>query len=123
MLKWIRAWISGRKQRVQINGKKQRLVIAKAFAKDSRIIVADEPTANLDKENGEMVIKLLHELSKTTLVFIVTHNYQEVENYITRNIELRDGKVVKDTQLNTRNDLIEPKEVADEKAGRRTRTR
>ncbi len=97
-------------------GEKQRLVIAKAFAKESRIIVADEPTANLDKENGEIVIELLNELSKSTLVFIVTHNYEEVSSHITRNIELRDGKVVQDTRLNTQNELCNPKEVNKSKA-------
>ncbi len=92
-------------------GEKQRLVIAKAFSKDLRIIVADEPTANLDNDSAQLVINLLNELSKTTLVFIVTHNFKEVEQYVTRKLELRDGVVVSDELLNTQNEVFEVKEI------------
>lgn len=77
-------------------GQKQRLAIARALAKDTDIIVADEPTGNLDSKNGKEIIKLLSEISKEKLVCIVTHNYEEVEEYVTRKIRIFDGKIVED---------------------------
>ena len=53
-------------------GQKQRLSIARALAKETKIIVADEPTGNLDAENGTAILKLLKELSKDKLVIVVT---------------------------------------------------
>src|SRR5574344_422513 len=55
-------------------GQKQRLSIARALAKECEIIIADEPTGNLDSENGTEIMKLLSDLSKDMLVIIVTHN-------------------------------------------------
>ena len=69
-------------------GQKQRLAIARALAKETNIIVADEPTGNLDEENGNAVLQLLKNLSKDKLVIIVTHNQSQVEPYITRRIRL-----------------------------------
>lgn len=78
------------------SGQKQRLSIARALAKDTGIIVADEPTGNLDSETGEQIIQLLAELSKTRLVIMVTHNYDMVEPYATRKIRLHDGEIISD---------------------------
>ena len=80
-------------------GQKQRLAIARALAKETNIIVADEPTGNLDEENGNAVLQLLKNLSKDKLVIIVTHNQSQVEPYITRRIRLHDGEVVSDDVL------------------------
>ena len=77
-------------------GQKQRLAIARALAKETNIIVADEPTGNLDEENGNAVLKILKKLSKDKLVIIVTHNQAQVEPYISRKIRLHDGEVVSD---------------------------
>lgn len=55
-------------------GQKQRVAIARALAKETPIIVADEPTGNLDKKSADSVLKLLSEISKDKLVIIVTHN-------------------------------------------------
>ena len=63
-------------------GQKQRVSIARALAKDVPVIVADEPTGNLDKRSSESIIKLLSEVAKDKLVIIVTHNYEQVEDYI-----------------------------------------
>lgn len=80
-------------------GEKQRAVIARALAKDCPIIVADEPTGNLDSESGAKVMEILHKISKEKLVIVVSHNYSEVEPYATRKIRIHDGKVVEDIKL------------------------
>ena len=80
-------------------GQKQRVAIARALAKETPIIVADEPTGNLDVKSAEGIIKLLHEISKDKLVIIVTHNYEQVEPYVTRKIQMHDGHVVEDKRL------------------------
>ena len=80
-------------------GQKQRVAIARALAKDVPIIIADEPTGNLDKRSAESVIKLLSELSKDKLVIIVTHNYEQISDYATRRITMHDGKVLEDKKI------------------------
>ncbi len=80
-------------------GQKQRAVIARALAKDCPVIVADEPTGNLDSETGKKVLELLKEVSKDKLVLIVTHNYDQVEPYATRKIRMFDGEVVEDKTI------------------------
>lgn len=79
-------------------GEKQRVVIARALAKDAPIILADEPTGNLDKKSGEEIMKLLKKISKDKLVLLVTHNFEEAKPYVTRKVVLEDGNV-KDDQL------------------------
>ncbi|HHX79633.1 MAG TPA: ATP-binding cassette domain-containing protein [Acholeplasmataceae bacterium] len=80
-------------------GEKQRLAIARALAKDSDLIVADEPTGNLDSASGKQVLALLNEVAKEKLVLIVTHNYEQAESYVTRKIRLFDGEVVEDKEI------------------------
>ncbi|MBN2604503.1 MAG: ABC transporter ATP-binding protein/permease [Bacilli bacterium] len=80
-------------------GQKQRCVIARALAKDCPIIVADEPTGNLDSESGKNIMALLQEISKDKLVIVVTHNYEEIQDYATRKIRLFDGEVVEDKAI------------------------
>lgn len=80
-------------------GQKQRLSIARALAKETKIIVADEPTGNLDAENGTAILKLLKELSKDKLVIVVTHNLGQIEPFITRKVRLHDGEVVIDEKI------------------------
>ena len=75
-------------------GQKQRVAIARALAKDVPIIIADEPTGNLDKKSALGVMKLLSELSKDKLVIVVTHNYEQVAPYVTRKITMHDGKIL-----------------------------
>ena len=84
-------------------GQKQRVGIARALAKDTPIIIADEPTGNLDKKSAEEIIKLLSQISKDKLVIIVTHNYEQVEKYVTRKIKMHDGKVLEDKKIKDAN--------------------
>lgn len=78
------------------SGQKQRLGIARALAKNTDIIIADEPTGNLDIENGKAVMEILHKLSKDKLVIVVTHNYEQAEPYADRKIRLFDGEIAED---------------------------
>ncbi len=83
------------------SGQKQRLAIARALAKETDIIMADEPTGNLDSETGLQIIKLLAELSKEKLVIMVTHNYEQAQDYVTRKVKIHDGEIVVDVAVNT----------------------
>jgi ABC-type antimicrobial peptide transport system, ATPase component len=77
-------------------GQKQRVAIARAIAKDSSIILADEPTGNLDSENSIQIFNILKEISKEKLVIVVTHDIESANIYADRMIELHDGVIVKD---------------------------
>ena len=74
-------------------GEKQRCVIARALAKDSPIILADEPTGNLDVKSSKDISKLLKEVSKNKLVIVVTHNPEYFKDYATRRVRIFDGRV------------------------------
>jgi putative ABC transport system permease protein len=86
-------------------GQKQRAVIARALAKDTPIIVCDEPTGNLDQTSAEQVIQLLHDVSKDKLVIIVTHEFDQVSKYATRRIKMSDGEVVEDIKIKQHDDI------------------
>lgn len=78
-------------------GEQQRVAIARAFANDPKILLADEPTGNLDSKNGRHILELMTELHKknnVTLV-LVTHDV-ELAGMAQRQIVLRDGQVVGD---------------------------
>lgn len=77
-------------------GQKQRTVIARALAKDSPIILADEPTGNLDSKTSEEIIELLREVSKDKLLIVVTHNFEQVAHVATRHVRVYDGAVESD---------------------------
>ena len=76
-------------------GERQRVSIARALAGDPPLILADEPTANLDAKNGEQVMKLLHAVTRSDgrTVIIVTHDHR-VMPYIDRSVRIEDGKLV-----------------------------
>ncbi len=78
-------------------GQKQRVAIARALIKGSEIILADEPTGNLDSQNTIKVMDILKEISKTKLVVLVTHETSLIHKYADDHIELIDGKLVENT--------------------------
>ncbi len=80
-------------------GQKQKVAIARAMVKDTPIIVADEPTGNLDSESAKDVIEILKRVAKNKLVIIVTHNIEQIERYATRIIKMYDGRIIEDIQL------------------------
>ena len=88
-------------------GEKQRLAIARALAKDSSIIAADEPTGNLDSKSGKQIFELLYEISKEKLVIVVSHNYEETKIYADRIIRLFDGEIVEDKEIKKEIDVEE----------------
>jgi putative ABC transport system ATP-binding protein len=80
-------------------GEQQRVAIARAFANQPKILLADEPTGNLDSRNGAHILELmmkLHLKNQTTLV-LVTHD-QELSKRADRQIKLHDGKIISDTK-------------------------
>ena len=77
-------------------GQKQRVAIVRAIIKNPQIILADEPTGNLDNVTTIQVLNLLKEISKEKLVIVVSHNMNDAFTYADRIIELADGKIVKD---------------------------
>lgn len=80
-------------------GEKQRTVIARALAKDAPIILADEPTGNLDVKASKEVAALLKEVSRDKLVIVVTHNPEFFKQYATRRVRIFDGSVSEDKQI------------------------
>ncbi len=91
-------------------GQMQRVAIARALVNDPSILLADEPTGALDTETSLQVMELLKEVSRNRLVVMVTHNPELAERYSTRIVNLRDGRIVGDT------DPFEPAEKPAEPA-------
>jgi len=80
-------------------GQKQRVAIARAMVKDTPIIVADEPTGNLDSKSANEVIDILKKVAKDKLVVMVTHNIEQVEQYATRIIKMNDGRIIENREI------------------------
>ena len=79
-------------------GEKQRVAIARAIVKNPSIVIADEPTGNLDSKNSLEIMNIIKAISKEKLVILVTHEVDLANFYATRIVEVKDGKVVKDFQ-------------------------
>ena len=87
-------------------GERQRLVVARALLNSPKVILADEPTANLDPLTAEGIVRLLHEIaSKGTAIIMSTHNTALIENYPSRTLLFANKKV---QEVNI-NELITPK--------------
>lgn len=80
-------------------GEEQRIAIARSFIHNPKILFADEPTANLDKKNGTMVMNLLAELNQKTssTLIVVTHDHSVAE-LADRVLEMSDGRIVREIQ-------------------------
>ena len=78
-------------------GQMQRVAIARALVNDPDIVLADEPTGALDSDTSVQVMDLLKEVAKDRLVVMVTHNPELAMKYATRIVNLRDGKILSDT--------------------------
>lgn len=115
---------SNRKASRLSGGQKQRVAIARALAKNTRVLVADEPTGNLDSESAEGIVDLLTEIAADKLVVVVTHNYDQFKDHATRVIKMHDGKIVEDSVVSrkrTADDL--PQAETSLTAGRRSKRR
>lgn len=88
-------------------GQMQRVAIARALVNDPKILLADEPTGALDTETSIQVMDLLKEVAKDRLVVMVTHNPELAEDYATRIVRVKDGKIIDDS------DAFNPEENAD----------
>ena len=86
-------------------GQMQRVAIARALVNDPDIVLADEPTGALDSTTGIQVMELLKKVASDRLVVMVTHNPELADQYATRIINLKDGKVTADS------DPFDPSEV------------
>ena len=78
-------------------GQMQRVAIARAIVNDPDILLADEPTGALDTATSVQIMEILKEIAKDKLVIMVTHNPELAEEYSTRIVRLRDGKVIDDS--------------------------
>ena len=78
-------------------GQMQRVAIARALANNPDIILADEPTGALDTKTSQQIMDLIKEISQDKLVIMVTHNKELAEKYSTRIVQLKDGKLTKDS--------------------------
>ncbi len=75
-------------------GEQQRVVIARALLNSPEIILADEPTGNLDPETGNLIVKLLHDIAKDgTTIIMSTHNYAIVQTFPGRIIRCEEGEM------------------------------
>lgn len=84
-------------------GERQRVAIARALIKDPKVIIADEPTGNLDSKNRDIVMNILKELSKEKLIIIVTHDKHLSKLYGDRQIKIKDGQIVGDETFHEEN--------------------
>ncbi len=91
-------------------GQMQRVAIARALVNNPDILLADEPTGALDSNTSIQIMELLKEISKDKLVIMVTHNPELANTYSTRIINIKDGKIISDTnpydgKINTKENL------------------
>ena len=78
-------------------GQRQRVAIARALVVDPKLVIADEPTANLDSENSRMVVELMREMNRSRQVtFVFTTHDPRLLDHVDRKILLRDGQIASD---------------------------
>ena len=81
-------------------GEQQRIVIARSLLNSPELILADEPTGNLDPETGTQIVQLLHDISeKGTAVIMTTHNYHWVQNFPGKVMKCEDQRLIEGERL------------------------
>ena len=85
-------------------GEQHRLVIARSLLNEPELILADEPTGNLDPETSDKIMKLLFEICNelNTTILMATHNYSIIEKFPARIVLLKKGELLDSVKLNTR---------------------
>lgn len=77
-------------------GEQQRVAIARSLINDPKLIIADEPTGNLDPTAGMDIMRLLREINKDgTAILIITHDYPLIQKFPSRILEIKDGQLIK----------------------------
>ncbi|MBE0700590.1 MAG: ATP-binding cassette domain-containing protein, partial [Acholeplasmataceae bacterium] len=84
-------------------GQQQRVAIARAIVKNPKVILADEPTGNLDSKNTFEVMNIIKKIAEDRLVILVSHEKELVNHYADRIIEIKDGEIIHDFE-NTKSD-------------------
>ena len=90
-----------RKMNELSGGQKQRVAIARALAKNTSVLLCDEPTGNLDSHTSKEIFDLLKKISLEKTVIVVSHNEELAKEYADRLIRIADGKIVSDQQYLT----------------------
>jgi putative ABC transport system permease protein len=97
MLNAVKMYPFRKKKGMQLSGgQQQRVAIARALVKNPKVIIADEPTGNLDSANTLEVMNIIKSISKEKLVILVTHEKELASFYGNRIIEIKDGKIIAD---------------------------
>ena len=104
-------------------GQKQRVAIARALVKHPKVLLADEPTGNLDSRTTKSIFNLLKKVSKERLVVVISHDMKSALNYADRILRISDGAIVEDLTKNTGDttkewnylELEDSQEISDEK--------
>ena len=97
-------------------GQMQRVAIARALINNPEIILADEPTGALDSETSVQIMNILKEIARDRLVIMVTHNPELANTYSTRIVELKDGKIISDTDQYEGEEIKERSDVKKRKS-------
>ena len=93
-------------------GEQQRVGIARAMINNPKLILADEPTGNLDPANGELIMALLDDINRSgTTVVACTHDHSLVNRMQKRVIEIADGKLIRDERIGAYSDFSEDSHV------------
>lgn len=99
ILKAVNMYPFRKKKGLQLSGgQQQRVAIARALVKNPKVIIADEPTGNLDSKNTLDIMNIIKQISLDKLVILVTHEKEIAKFYGDRIIELKDGQIVNDYQ-------------------------
>ncbi|OYD26758.1 ABC-type lipoprotein export system ATPase subunit [Mycoplasma testudineum] len=92
-------------------GERQRIAILRILLRDPDIILADEPTGNLDNQNSEIIYNLLKDLSKDKMVILVSHDYNQAIKYADSVINIEDGVVISTEHKNNLFESVDNSEV------------